>query len=137
MYWLHRSMYPRASGNTGDDFRTIPIFFCPMGSFFMSDDFFYLVVQSRWFTSWVTSMVYPKVPIKWNCHDKILGFLSQLFFTLSFFLSREEEEEERRVTRLQAKDKDEYYDTKSGGYLSVREGGDGWDGFVGLVWFLR
>ena len=33
MHLLHQIMYPRASGNIRDDFRTIPDFFCHMGSF--------------------------------------------------------------------------------------------------------
>ena len=41
---------------------------------------------------------------------------------------QKEEDEELRVTRLQDKDNDKYYDSRSS---SAREGGNGWDGLVG------
>ena len=73
------------------------------------------------------------IPINWDWYYNFFWIAIPFFFDLVIILLQKEEEEEWHICRLQAKDKDWNCDTRSGGSesLSAREGGDGWDGFVG------
>ena len=76
MFRLYRGVYPKATGNIGDDFRTIPISFCHMGCptiFFLrhiQDDKFTSSIPSRSGSSGYTHCAQHAYHPRCHCFDR-------------------------------------------------------------------